>query len=69
MDNRVTKLTPDLSWSGLSSTQMIYGIADYNGVTAPSWVSMSSDGSLTASAPTISADTEFDFYKINNHII
>ena len=55
--------TPDLPCSSSGSTAISFTIADYNGVIAPTWVSISlSSGQLTISTPKVSSNTDYSFY-------
>ena len=61
-DNTVA-ITPDLSCSFSGSTSIAYSTSNYGSSAVPSWVSIDSDtGVLAISAPSVDADTEFDFY-------
>ena len=58
-----TQETPDLPCSVSGSTGITFSIADYNGVTAPTWVTIdSSVGTLSITTPLLSSDTVFSFY-------
>ena len=56
-------VTPDLPCSTSGSTSIVFSIANYNGETAPSWVTINSaSGVLLLSAPSVSSNTDFQFY-------
>ena len=68
IENNNLIITPDLSCSPSGSTSIVYSISDYNGATAPSWITINSNsGELTIKAPDLNTDTEYDFY-INSSI-
>ena len=59
-ENNIITVTPDLPCSMNGATLMIYSITAYQANPVPSWVSVgSSTGSLTISAPNVTADTVF----------
>ena len=63
VENTSSSETPTLTCSSSGSTAITYSLSAYNGGTVPSWVSInSSTGTLTVTAPNVSADTEYDFY-------
>ena len=63
VENASSSVTPTLTCSSSGSTAITYSLSAYNGGTVPSWVSInSSTGTLTVTASSVSADTEFDFY-------
>ena len=66
-ENLFTQITPDLTCSALGSTSISFTISNYMSSAAPAWVVIdSSTGMLNVTAPTVSADTEFDFYIESN---
>ena len=59
-------ITPNLTWSPSGSISITYSIGNYNSIAAPSWVSInSSTGELTILTPSLTSDTEFDFYFVS----
>ena len=67
VENLFTQVTPDLTCSASGSTSISFTISNYMTSTAPAWVIIdSSTGMLNVTAPTVSADTEFDFYIDSN---
>ena len=58
-----SQVIPDLSCSLAGTTSISYSIADYNGVTYPSWVTInSSTGQLTIIAPGTITTSSYSFY-------
>ena len=63
IENTYSEVTPDLTCSSSGSTSITYSIADYNGVTAPTWVTIDSNsGLLKMTAPSVSSATSYSFY-------
>ena len=61
--NSNVQVTPDLSWSSSGSTTISYSTASYNGISAPSWITLNSiTGQLAILAPDLPTNTDFSFY-------
>ena len=62
-ENNISIVAPDVACSIDSSTTITYGLADYNPVQYPAWVSIdSSTGLLTIMSPNVTSDTTVSFY-------
>ena len=62
LEHRNAHITVDLPWSYSGSTSISYNIKSYK-TSVPSWISINSNtGDLTVDAPTVSEDTEYEFY-------
>ena len=62
-----TQVIPDLTCSASGSTSISFTTSNYMSSTAPAWIVIdSSTGMLNVTAPTVSTDTEFDFYIDSN---
>ena len=67
VENNTVLKTPDLPWLLSGSTPISFGLSNYFGSTVPSWITIDpSSGDLTIIAPSVSIDTEFDFYIDSN---
>ena len=63
LENSYIEVSPTLTWSSLSSTTIVFSIANYNGVTAPSWVLIdSSSGLLKITTPSSASSISYSFY-------
>ena len=59
-------ITPDLTCSSSGAISITYSISNYNSIPAPTWVSInSSTGELTISTPSVSTNTNFNFYVVS----
>lgn len=66
--NLNTQVSPSVPCSLAGTTAITYTIANYNGVAAPTWVTInSSTGQLTVNPPVVASNTDFSFY-INSAI-
>ena len=62
LENSYIQIIPDLTCPSSGSTAISYGVAGYNGESAPSWVSIdSATGMLTLATPSVPSDTDYDF--------
>ena len=63
IENTYSTQSLDLSCSSSGSTAITFSISNYNGVTAPTWISIdSSTGDLNIKSPKVSADKSYTFY-------
>ena len=63
IEDNYYSVTPELPWSIFGSTGINFIIANYMGITAPTWISVNLDsGMLKFTAPQVSSDSDFEFY-------
>lgn len=60
--NNAYSLALDLTCSVAGTSTIAYSTTAYNGVEAPTWVTISSAGVLSATTPSVSNVTEYQFY-------
>ena len=63
LESTTLQKTPDLPWSISGTTTISFTIANYLSSTIPSWITLNStSGFMNITSPTVTSDTEFDFY-------
>ena len=66
IENKVTELSPNLTWSLSSSYTINYSLSLYSSELIPSWITIDSKGKLKVSVPQDTYDQKYNFNVVSN---